>query len=317
MSSTQEIKRRIKAVTNTGQITKAMEMVSATKMRRSQEIALLSRPYAIQVLRLLSELSRRTPYTPQIMRHRPVNKTAIVLVTSDRGLAGAFNTNVFRAFDKKIRQEINDKNKYAFIAVGKKAEEYLSRERLPLAKSFKNFGDYIEVGQIKPLTELLIHGFLRADWDRVIAVSTHFRSTLRQDVLVREVLPVASERVLETIREIVPERGRFAGFGLLEGEIFGAEHHFGNYQYLIEPNPKRVLDELAPQLVTIELYDLILEANAGEHSARMVAMKNASENALELKDELSLDYNKLRQAGITREITEIVGGAEALQATSH
>lgn len=313
MSSTQEIKRRIKAVTNTGQITKAMEMVSATKMRKSQEVALISRPYAIQVLRLLGELGERTAYKPEIMKARAINKTAIVLVTSDKGLAGAFNTNVFRTFDKKIRQEINDQSKYTFIAVGKKAEDFLKREGFSLVQSFKNFGDYIEVEQVKPLTELLIQGFLKKQWDRVIVISTHFRSTLRQDVLVREILPVKAERVTETIREIVPEHGRFAGFGLLEEEIFGAEHHFGNYQYLIEPNPKSVLDELAPQLVEIELYDLILEANASEHSARMVAMKNASENALELKDELSLDYNKLRQAGITREITEIVGGAEALK----
>jgi len=313
MASTQEIKRRIKAVTNTGQITKAMEMVSATKMRRSQEIALLSRPYAIQVLRLLSELSRRTSYTPEIMKQRPVNKTAIVLVTSDKGLAGAFNTNVFRVFDKKLRSEIKDPGKYVFIAVGKKAEEYLAREKLPVVRSFKNFGDYIETEQVRPLTELLIKGFLRRGWDRVIAVSTHFRSTLRQDVLVSEVLPVTAEKVVETIREIVPERGRFAGFGLLEEEIFGSPHHFGEYKYLVEPDPKSVLEELAPQLVEIELYDLILEANASEHSARMVAMKNASENALELKDELTLEFNKLRQAGITREITEIVSGAEALK----
>lgn len=313
MSSTQEIKRRIKAVTNTSQITKAMEMVSATKMRRSQEIALLSRPYAIQVLRLLSEISKRTTYLPSIMKIRNINKTAIVVVASDKGLAGSFNTNVFKVFYKRVRKEINNRDKYTFIAVGKKAEDFLNRAGYKIVQSFKNFGDYVEVQEVKPLTELLIEGFLKNQWDRVVVVSTHFRSTLRQDVLVREVLPIRFENVLATIREIIPERGRFASFGLLEEEIFGSVGKLGDYEYLIEPDSKNVLDELAPQLVGIEIYDLILEANASEHSARMVAMKNASENALELKDKLALEYNKLRQAGITREISEIVGGAESLK----
>ena len=306
MASTQEIKRRIKAVTSTSQITRAMEMVSATKMRKAQEVALLSRPFAVEALRILSELSHRTSYLPEIMKEREVKKRAVVFIASDRGLAGSFNSNVFRSFERKLENELQHTT--AFIAVGKKAEEFINRKNLPLHASFKNFGDHIKVEQTKPVTDLLIQGFLRNEWDRVTVVSTHFRTTLRQDVLVRDVLPIERDKVVATIKEIIPEYGRFSNTQKNGNGLNGNGGH--DYEYLIEPDPQTVLDRLAPDLVEITLYDLILEANASEHSARMVAMKNASENAGELKDELVLHYNKARQAGITQEIAEIVGGSQ-------
>lgn len=313
MSSTQEIKRRIKAVTNTSQITRAMEMVSATKMRKSQEVALRSRPYAIEALRILAEMTHRTEYKPALMHDRLVKTTAVVVVASDRGLAGAFNSNVFRAFEIKLNHVLNGEGKYTFIAVGRKAEEYLGRKGVHIEHSYKDFGDYIEMDETKPLSELLIRGFLEQQWDKVVVVSTHFRTTLKQDVVVREVLPVHARKVRDTVRELVPQYGRFSEISHgLPGT--GVQRGFKeDFEYLIEPDPQTVLDALAPELVKIAIHDLVLEANASEHSARMVAMKNASENAGELKDELNLEYNKSRQAGITREISEIVAGAEALQ----
>lgn len=305
MSSTQEIKRRIKSVSSTRQITKAMELVSATKMRKSQEIALLSRPYAVEALRILGEMARRTPYKPELMKRREVKNTIVVLIAADRGLAGAFNTNVFRTFEKKFGEHLKS-SRYAFISVGKKAEEYILRQGVTPRESFKDFGDYIAGEETKPLSDILIQGFLNKEWDRVITVGTHFRTTLRQEVLVRNVLPIDYEKMIETVRSITPEYGRFAE---AEREESGFEKHF---EYLVEPSPKAVLDALAPHLLGIQVYHIILEANASEHSARMVAMKNASENAEELGDELNLEYNKSRQAAITREISEIVGGAEAL-----
>ncbi|MEK7554963.1 MAG: ATP synthase F1 subunit gamma [Patescibacteria group bacterium] len=325
MASIQEIKRRIKAVTNTRQITKAMEMVSATKMRRSQETALLSRPFAFEALRILGELSIRTGYTPAIMHERPVAKRAIVVIASDRGLAGSFNTNVFRAFERRIENEVKatsdpeqlrhgaSKRQVIFIAVGKKAEEFINRKGYELHASFKNFGDFIEPEEVVPLADLLVKGFLEEQWDRVTVVSTHFRTTLRQDVVVRDVLPISDERVRETLKELVPEYGRFAGTGNAVASFAAGAEAKWDFEYLIEPDPQTVLDTLAPELVRIMVYDLVLEANASEHSARMVAMKNASENAEELKGTLTLTYNKLRQASITREVAEIVAGAEALR----
>ena len=313
MSSLQGIKRRIKSVTSTSQITKAMELVSATKMRKSQETALRARPYAIEVLRILAEVSQRTPYQPLLMQARPVKKTAVVLIASDRGLAGPFNANVFRVFEEEIASHVKkNEDDHVFIAVGKKAEEYLTRKGFVVEASFKGFGDFITAEETEPLSELLLNGFLDEQWDSVVVLSMHFRTTLRQDVVFREVLPIRPESVRETVRELVPEYGRFSELRRTEnGEITDVLKW--DFEYLIEPDPKTVLDALAPELVQIAIHDLVLEANASEHSARMVAMKNASENADELKEGLNLEYNKSRQAGITREISEIVAGAEALQ----
>lgn len=324
MPSIQEIKRRIKSVTSTRQITKAMELVSATKMRKSQEIALLSRPYAIEALRILGELTLRTNYVPAIMQPRKasprgegreIKKTAVVLAASDRGLAGSFNANVIRAFERwqeTERHATRDKrqgNDYVYVAVGKKAEEAFARKGITPVASFKRFGDYIKQEEVKPLTKLLVEGYGAGKWDRVVMISTHFRTTLRQEVMVREMLPISAKEVRRAVKEIVPEYGRFAGTNGVDGT---APSPVLDFEYLIEPHAQQVLDMLAPKLVEIALYDVILEANASEHSARMVAMKNASENAEELNNDLTILYNKSRQANITREINEIVSGAEAL-----
>jgi F-type H+-transporting ATPase subunit gamma len=285
-----------------------MEMVSATKMRRAQEVALLSRPYAVEALRILGELSARSPYQPALMASREVKTRLVVLVASDRGLAGAFNSNTFRKFASWLGSRKGEGAVHRFVAVGKKAEEFLSREGHVLEASFKGFGEHIEVQEVLPLTNLVVEGYRNGSWDEVVLIGTHFRTTLRQEVLTRTVLPISIENIRDTIREVVPEYGRYSGaiWGL-NGEA--APHDF---EYLVEPDPETVLDNLAPQLVEITLYQMILEANASEHSARMVAMKNASENAADLKDALTVEFNKSRQAGITREISEIVSGAEAL-----
>lgn len=313
MASIQEIKRRIKAVTSTSQITKAMEMVSATKMRRAQEIALLSRPYAVEALRILRELSMRAGgYIPAIMHSREeIKRTVIVLVSADRGLAGSFNANVLRTVERKYAEALKNPEQYTFIAVGKKSEEFLNRKGITPKAAFKGYGDYATIEEVEPLTGMLVQGFLNQEWDAATIISTHFRSTLRQDVLVREILPINGEKLIEAIKEVVPEYGRYSD---REKNGFGSAsfNDANGFEFKIEPDPKSVMDALAPKLVEIVLYDFLLEANASEHSARMVAMKNASENAAELKEDLTIEYNKSRQAAITREISEIVGGAEAL-----
>lgn len=316
MASIQETKRRIRAVSNTSQITKAMEMVSATKMRRSQEIALLSRPFALEAMRLLAYLKTKTEYRPDLMRERErVSNTLIVMIASDKGLAGSFNANVIRSFEKKISSEIKESpESFYFAAVGKKAQEFLERKKLRVSAAFRNFGDHADLDGTKPLFVFITEGFLSGKWDRVRVVSTHFRTTLRQEVLVRDVLPVNETSLWETVREIVPETGRYSGFSHMVSAKDPDHGHRDDFEYLIEPDAKSVLDALIPAIFEIAVYDLILEANASEHSARMVAMKNASENATELKDGLLLQFNKLRQTKITQEITEIVGGVEALHA---
>lgn len=314
MQSAQSVKRRIKATDSTAKITKAMEVVSATKMRRSQETALSSRPYTIAALALLGELSRRVSHLPAIMAQREARRVLVLVVVSDKGLAGSFNSAVFRRFEKEFAAVLHPsarKDQFFFVAAGRKAEEFLSRKGLRVERSFTKMGDYASPAETKPLADFIVRGFLEEQWDKVTVLSMHFRTTLKQEVIVRDVLPITYESISRTIKEIVPEYGRYADAGAPAGRVAGAEDV--RFEYLIEPSPDAILRDLAEHLLQTSLYHLILEANASEHSARMVAMKNASDNALQLKEDLNLLYNKSRQAGITREISEISAGAESLK----
>jgi F-type H+-transporting ATPase subunit gamma len=318
MESVQYTKRRLRGVQNIGQITKAMELVAANKMRRSQETALASRPYAFAALDFLATLSRleTTEATPLLLQKREIKRRCIVLVTSDKGLAGSFNSAVIREFEKFVKAngiELRNIEKYAFVAVGQKAASYLKKRAVGLEKKFVRVGDFTTIEETKPLADFLINGYLKAGWDQVIVFSTHFRTALKQIVFQRQILPVDVEALKTTAKEIIPESGRFAELARAADISLIKDDHKENIEYLIEPSPEAVLEELAAHLVLMQIYHLILEANASEHAARRLAMKNASDNAGELAGELLLNYNKSRQASITREIIEITAGAEALK----
>lgn len=311
MESLQNIKRRLKGTQNIGKITKAMELVAATKMRRSQEIALASRPYAFAALDFLANISRLEDVSiPPLLEKREIERTAYMLVTSDKGLAGSFNSAMIRAFEAYLREQklsVSEmKNRDSFIAVGQKAAKYLGKN-FELAGKFVRVGDYTSVEEVRPIADLLVEGFLNNGWDRVIVFSTHFRSALRQEAIKRKVLPVDFEHIKRTIAEIAPETGKFSELKK------AAEEEKKPADYLIEPSPEAVLESLAYHLILMEIYHLILEANASEHAARRAAMKNASDNAVDLASALSLEYNKSRQAAITREIIEVTSGAESLK----
>lgn len=314
MESLQSIKRRIKGVKNINQITRAMELVAANKMRRSQEVALATRPYGLAVLDLLGRLSKlEDVQTHPLLQSRAVKKTAVVLVTSDKGLAGAFNSSVIRKFESYARaNKINLKDSaYEFIAVGQKALNFLERNTHGVRHSFTKAGDYTKLEQIQPMAEFLTVGYQSGDWDRVIVFSTHFHSALRQEPLVRELLPVKFENLKTAVENILPQTGKFAD--LIKSEkiqYFADGGKVGHY--IIEPSPTEVLDTLVPHLVEMEIYEMILEANASEWAARRMAMKNASDNAKDLATDLTLAYNKSRQAAVTSQIIEITAGAEAL-----
>ncbi len=310
MESAQNIKLRLQGVKNVGQITRAMEVVSATKMRKSQEAALRSRPYAHLALELLGKIAAGQGIESRFSQAREVKNTLLVIVTSDKGLAGSFNTQVLRKMDdflKYDRPESLPDHNYKVLVVGKKGYAYAQRLRLQIVGTFYGSGDYISPEETQPIAEMITKGFVSGDWDRVVTASTHFRTTLKQDNLVRQILPLQITKIIETVRELVPEYGRYAD--TLEPREFTAERT----EYLLEPSPTLILETLMPYLVKMQIYQLILEANASEHSARMVAMKNASENAAELASALQLSYNKVRQAGITRELIEIVSTQNALQ----
>ncbi|MDE2019044.1 MAG: ATP synthase F1 subunit gamma [Patescibacteria group bacterium] len=312
MESAQNLKRRMKSVQNIGQITKAMELVAATKMRRAQELALVSRPYSYSALELLGILSNlKDVPMPEILQARPIRKMAFVLMTSDKGLAGSFNSAVIRKFEEFLRHPMSGgrtPEDAVYIAVGQKAKSYLERRKLDVIASFNRVGDLTKPEEAEPIADFLIKGYERHDFDGATAFFTTFVTALRQDAVARDFLPVEFDLIKQSIEDTIPRAGRYADYAKSES-FFESE----NPEYLIEPSPAEVLTKLAPRLLKTRIYHMILEANASEHSARRVAMKNASENAGELSENLNVEYNKSRQAAITRELTEITAGAEALK----
>lgn len=326
MSSIKTIKQRIKSVKSTSQITKAMEVVSATKMRRSQEFAIRARPYAVASLELLHNLLRRSPIRPGLLKSRPVKKSALLVVTSDKGLAGAFSSNVIKKTELQIDEYRVLRRPYILITVGKKAREYFERRRIPVLESYSEFGDFTELSQTLPIADRMIAGFLNSEWDEVDAVYTNFRTTLVQEATIKKILPVTEKGIEEVVAGILPQAGRYAQGSLPRHSERSEESrdpsalpqndnvmgHY-NYEYQFEPSANEILDALVPQLIRLHIHHIILESNASEHSARMIAMKNASDNAKGIITDLTLVYNKVRQAGITRELTEITAGKEALE----
>ncbi len=314
MENTQNLKKRLKSVANINKITKAMELVAATKMRRSQEIALASRPYAFAALDLLANVSLlRKKELPELMAQRKVRKVLFVLIASDKGLAGSFNSAVFKKFEQHMAR---DAQKYTaeekiYLAVGEKSFQYLSKKGVNVVKKFVQVGDQTSPEQVAPLTDFIVKGYLEKKWDRVIVFSTHFRSALKQEPHVRRVLPVDFDHIKAIVEEIVPTTGRFAEMAKEQNLSFIPNKN-NDQGYLIEPSAIKVLNDLVKHLFFMQVYHLILEANASEHAARRMAMKTASDNASDLGQALNLQYNKSRQGAITSQIIEIVAGAESL-----
>ena len=310
MQSLQQLKSRLKAVKNINQITKAMEVVAATKMRKAEETAIRSRAYGFVALDMLQTVLKHNPTPSPYLTERPVKNTLLVIVAADKGLAGAFNSQVVRAVDNFLATDefknIPD-HQYQVIALGKKAAQYATKNNLAITASFAGLGDFINLDQIAPVVKTITDQFDQNLTDRVIIISTHFRTALKQDALIRNLLPLSIANLNQTLTEIVPEHGRFSH--LLTRQK--TDKH-NRADYLFEPTTEIITEKLIPKLLIMQLYQLILEANASEHAARRVAMKNASDNALELRDDLTLEYNKSRQASITKEIIEITSTQSAL-----
>jgi len=318
MESPQIIKKRLKGIKNIGQITKAMELVSATKMRKAQQIALDSRPYSFAALDMLATVSELEHKLPALFEARKVKKVLFVLVASDKGLAGAFNSSVFKKFESHFAKATRDKaaekwnnEEHLYVAVGEKAYNYLIKKGVKVLKKVTEVGDYTTLEEVKPMADFLAKGYLNKDFDRVVIFSTHFKTALKQEPHVRRILPIDFDHITDTIVETIPERGKFAEL-IKENSISFVPDRNKIKEYIIEPNPEVVLEKLAEHLFLMEVYQLILEANASEHSARRMAMKTASDNASDLGNKLNLQYNKARQSRITTEISEISAGAEAL-----
>lgn len=303
MESLNDIKKRIRSVKNTRQITKAMEVVSATKMRKSQERALKARGYAFSAFELLASLDKydgKVAKPELFICPKGAKKTLLVVITSDKGLAGSLNSNVLKRGLTQFKKETDTTD---LVVAGKKARDFFKFRGIEAKQTFLGHSDFGDISEIKHLSDYLSAQFLTGGYARVVAVYTNFRSTLKQEAAVREVLPLSESSLMELIRGLTPEAGRFSGMNELKAHA---------QDYLFEPSPKEVFEALASRLFQMLVYHIILEANASEHSARMVAMKTASENAAEIVDDLTLEYNKGRQAKITQELVEITSGSDAV-----
>lgn len=298
MASVRELKRRIRSVKNISQVTRAMQMVAASKMRRAQEQALASRPYAAKAWEILMHLSAQKVNTeqlhPLLARRDEVKNVSIILMTSDRGLAGAYNSNIIRATVRFMRQ--HEWEKAGLITVGRKGRDLMIRYGRNVVAEFTELPDRPTALDIRPITRIAIDGFLKGEFDEVYLAYTDFINTLNQEPTVRLLLPIRP--------------------GSVESKVM-SEHlvqtqTLATTEYLYEPGPGQLLDELLPRFTELQIYQALLEAQASEHSARMVSMRNATENAKELIGDLTLTYNKARQDAITKEMLDIAGGAEAL-----
>lgn len=296
-----DIKAKIQATKRMNTVTRAMEAVSAVKMRKTQELALLGRPYARAAMAILARLSGSS----EVQKHplatvREVKRTALVIITSDKGLAGAVNSSVIKAAAQALGEMSRDS--VTVFAYGKKGEEFFRRREYTIARSFENKRDDVPLAVMSELSEELSAGFLRGEYDQVIAAYSNFKSTFEQSPTVRTLLPLSVEGIAELVRDIQPVKGKWS-------ETISVE---APDTYSVEPSTDEVLTILVPRLVAVSLYHMLLESKASEHSARMVAMKSASDKSKEVTRDLTRVYNKVRQAAITREVSEIVGGREAL-----
>jgi F-type H+-transporting ATPase subunit gamma len=296
-----DIKAKIQATKRMHTVTRAMEAVSAVKMRKTQESAFAGRAYARAALSILARLSgsgdvKRHPLT----QVREVKRTAVVVITSDKGLAGALSSGVIKAALRAT--EGRPIESLSIFAYGRKGEEFFSRRNYNVVKSFENKRDDVAISIMQELSTELSAGFLAGEYDEVIAVYSDFRSTFEQIPTVRKLLPLSVEGIGELVQGIRPAKGKWSNDAILESPS----------SYEVEPSSDEVLGLLIPRLVAVSLYFMLLEAKASEHSARMVAMKNASDKSKEVTKTLTRRYNKVRQAAITREVSEIVSGREAL-----
>ncbi|MCI0533184.1 ATP synthase F1 subunit gamma [bacterium] len=304
--SLKSVKNKIRSVGKTAKVTKAMEAVSAVKMRKSQLRALESRPYAVSALTILRNASGsleagRHPLTTA----RNVKKTGIVVVTSDKGLAGSLNSAVLKNVHAMIGKNGLTPENIGFFCIGRKGADHFASRGFNVVERYERWGDFVDFDGVHPIVERVRNLFLEGEFDEFQIVYTSFISTLKQEVRSERLLPITFEGVARAVDGILPETGRYA-----DRAAHGPEPV---KEYTFEPSADAVLNEIIPMLLAVHVYHAILEANASEHSARMIAMKNASDNAEDLSESLSLSYNKARQAAITREVSEIVGGMEALK----
>ncbi len=295
MANVRDIKRRITSVRNISQVTRAMQMVAASKMRRAQEQVLATRPYSAKAWEVLTHLAAQRTGSqgvhPLLARRDPIETTGIVVFTSDKGLTGAYNSNIIRA-TLHFMQDLGHPAR--LITVGRRGRDFMIRHGGQVIAEFSDLPPRPSL-----IARAAIDDFLDGDCQEVYLAYTDFINTLTQQPTIRRLLPITPGRVASSVmREYLTD---------------APEHATGEYIY--EPDPRTILDSVLPRFTELQIYQAILEALASEHSARMVAMRNATDNANELIGDLTLSYYRARQEAITKEMLDIAGGAEALVST--
>ncbi len=289
MASSKEIRTKIKSVKNTQKITKAMEMVSVSKMRKAQERMRHARPYAEKIRNIAAHLAGANSEFrhPFLVRPEVIKNIGVIVVTSDKGLCGGLNTNILRATTTKLREIDSAGGKIITTAIGNKGFGFLNRVGAKVVSYVVQLGDAPRMDKLIGPIKVQLDAFERGEIDAVYLAYTRFVNTMTQEPVIEQLLPLPPDRLDETSREY-------------------------SWDYIYEPDAQTVLEELLVRYVEAIVYQAVAENMASEHSARVVAMKAASDNAKKVIDELQLSYNKARQAAITQELSEIVGGAAAV-----
>ena len=289
MASTKEIRSKIKSVQNTRKITKAMEMVAASKMRRAQERMRNARPYSEKIREIVANLAKANPeYRPAYMAVREVKKVGTILVSTDKGLCGGHNTNVLRLITNQVREMQEKKLSIEFTAIGSKGLQFLNRSKAKLLSQTIQLGDTPHMDTLIGAITAQLEAFERGEVDEVYLAYTRFVNAMKQEPVLEKILPLAPNTTT------------------------AGEGNAPSWDYIYEPDAESILDGLLKRYVEALIYQAVAENMASEQSARMVSMKAASDNAKNVIGELQLEYNKTRQAAITKELSEIVGGAAAV-----
>ena len=296
MANLRDIRRRIKSVKNTAQITKAMQLVAASKMKKAQDQAVSGRSYADLLNKVLVNLKEYTGEEDHpLLKEQEGTRELVILVTTDKGLCGPLNTNLLRLTMEQVGKDAD------FITIGNKGRQALVRAKRNIVADF-SVKDPVAFPEVKPVAEFVMEKFLAGDYDKVTVAFTNFKNTISQEPLLETLLPISPI-------ELGKAKG-YEGVGKDEVVAEGAAHYGG---YIFEPDARGVLDMIVPQYVGYQLYQMVLESRASEHSARMVAMKAATDNAKQMIKDLTLEYNKQRQAAITAELLEITTAMRALE----
>jgi F-type H+-transporting ATPase subunit gamma len=302
-ASLRDIRKRITSVRSTQKITKAMKMVAAAKLRRAQESILAVRPYATKTFEMLNSLAQRTSKEAHpLLAFREPKRVEVVVFASDRGLCGAFNMNLIQRAEKFLAEEKGRAEEIALSFFGRKGRDYFRKRKVNIRREYVNFFGRVDYLLASRLGQELVRDYIDNRVDRIYLLYSEFRSAVQQRVVLRRILPVVSAE----------EPGSAEG-GAAESAKEPGKPVFKGVDYLYEPSEGEILDKLLPMYVEVQVYQALLETVASEYGARMTAMENATTNAADMIDKLTLIYNKARQASITKELIEIVSGAEALK----